>query len=148
MAARSDEGGESMTLDDIFQAVTMKLKTAFPTAKIYGEEVAQGLIYPAFFVYLVPIINSNETERRTYSRVSVKIVYMLEKKSNSAYRKMTDDLNKLFKLNFSVGTKVLEIYDKTSQTVDDALNFSFDLSFYEIEFVEENELMQTLQTDL
>ncbi|MCP1355087.1 phage tail terminator family protein [Aneurinibacillus migulanus] len=137
-----------MTLDDVFQAVTKKIATAFPSAKIYGEEVQQGLKYPAFFVYLVPIINSNETERRTYSRVSIKIVYMLEKKSNSAYRKMTDDLNKLFKLYFPAGDRVLEIYDKTSQVIDDSLNFSFDVSFYEIEFAEQYELMQTLQTDI
>ncbi|AMA72927.1 hypothetical protein ACH33_08690 [Aneurinibacillus sp. XH2] len=124
-----------MRLSELFDAVLLKLKNDFPAVKNrYGEEVKQGMKFPAFFVYLLPIVDSNETEHRRYQRVTVKIVYMTEKHTNAEYRDMTDDLNDAFKLNFPVGNRVLSIFDKTTQTIGDALHFSFDVSAYSLVF--------------
>lgn len=124
-----------MRLSELSDAVLLKLKKDFPAVKYrYDEEVKQGMKFPCFFVYLVPIVDSNETEHRRYQRVTVKIIYMTDKHTNAEYLSMTDDLNDAFGLNFPVGQRVLSIFDKTTRKIDDALHFSFDVSAYSLVF--------------
>lgn len=132
-----------MRLSDILDTTIARLKSRFPAIeKVYDEEVKQGLKLPCFFVYIVPIVDSNETQNRRYRRVTVKIVYMAHRLTNTEYLSMTDDLNDAFGMNFPVGTRVLSIFDKTSQKIDDALHFSFDVSTYSLVFDHQNELEQ------
>lgn len=136
-----------MEINDVFKAVCRKLKDKFPTYNVYGEKQAQGFKAPAFFVYLVPIYTSNETENRTYKRVSIKIIYM-GKGANAENREMEEALNSVFRLHLAVGEKVLHICDTASQVIDEDLHFSFDVSYYRFVFDDDYftqyDLMQNL----
>lgn len=133
-----------MRINDILSAVCLKIMNKFPAYKVYSEKQKQGLTMPCFFVYIVPLVHSNETKARTYKRISIKIVFMTESELNKEYTNMHDELNDLFRLYLSVKDRLFNVFNTTSQIVDGTLSFSFDIEFYELLDDESYDLMKNL----
>ena len=125
-----------ISLTDIKSSVDQRLtdKTSF---EVYGREIKDGFDRPCFFVELLPNGSDAETQNFTSNKLTVIITYFQELQQGKGYSdleniKMYDTLKDLFKLNLSVGSRVLHPKNiRSGYTGDnlDILQVSFDLDY-------------------
>ncbi len=118
--------------NEIRDAVMKILKTAYPTANIYGEEIQQGYIRPAFFVQLLPepITNLNTAHRQ--KMIGINIHHFPGADANQRYRDMWEaaaNLDALFSAALSIDDRMLSIHDAQPEIVDEVLQYQFTLQF-------------------
>lgn len=116
-------------MTQIQRSIMTKLKTEFPTYKIYGEKVEQGLIRPCFFVDLLPIdFEEINSEMHKYL-VTVDVQYMSLEDTKAKNIEMIPIIPQLFTyISLTDGTKIQTINGQF-EIIDGILHYLFDLEF-------------------
>ena len=117
-------------LQDIKEAIILKLKNAFPSYKIYGEKVEQGFIAPAFNVEIIPVQTKNDLNYKV-KQVNIKITYLPLAKvcNNTEKNNMVDNLNNLFDLTFKVKDRYFCILGAYQFAPHDYVQYGFTINF-------------------
>lgn len=74
----------AVTVNDVRYAIMAALKASFPNANVYGEEIKQGIVEPAFFVKVLNMTHEKELGRR-YRRVQFFDVHYFDRTNESMH---------------------------------------------------------------
>lgn len=118
-----------MTIEAIKKAISLKLKSKFPTHKIYTEEIPQGLKRPCFFIEILPINTSNVNKFHREKLINIDIQYFSINETNAENFTMIEELNDLINGVLEVEDRTFTIQQATTDIVDKILHYSFDLDF-------------------
>lgn len=134
------------TRAQINKAINDKIKAEFVDITIESQDVEEGFERPSFFVSL----ETPRTEAFQFNvlrEMTCRILYFPTNKNKykeEAYDVM-DRLEKLFGLNFSVGSRVITIDGAETYIVDKVVHYDFDFSYYDSDQQDdERPLMQEL----
>lgn len=112
---------------DIIKAISKKLKTLYPTYKIYVDEVKQGLTEPCFFIKLISDNLEKKFNLRREKEINFDVICLMDKNDeeiNFDYQDISDSLQENLEL-LQVGTSYLRIKNKQAEVIDDILHFKF-----------------------
>jgi len=119
-----------LTRVQINKAINDKIKAEFPQIEIQSSDVEEGFKRPSFFVSL----ETNRGEAFQFNSMrdmTCRILFFPTSRYNykeEAYD-VTDRLEKLFGLNFTVGDRVITIADSGSRVVDKVVHYDFDFTY-------------------
>lgn len=118
--------------NDIRDAIMKLLKTAYPTANIYGEEIQQGFKRPAFFVQLVPGASTTINIAHRQKSILADVHYFSDAVASERNRDMwnkAEELDAVFGTTLCVEDRNFFIQDAQPEIVDEVLQYQFNLSF-------------------
>ncbi len=116
----------------IRDAIIAKIKTAFPAAGIYGEEIQQGYKRPAFYVQLIPEATQALNKSHRQKQLLVVVHYFSLAAANTRSRDMwrvADELDYSFGTHLVVGNRSLYIEETNPEIIDEVLQYHLKLSY-------------------
>lgn len=141
-------------LYDVTLAINQVLKDNFPEVSRESDEVKEGFRLPSFFVQIVPLRFSHESEFYKRLQLLINIKFFSKTGKEIENIKMSDALGRAFGIVLPVKNRLLKLKNISSNVDKDRiLSFNFDLDF--ITFFdrdamekEEYETMLEIITDL
>lgn len=135
----------TIAIADVFHAITETLDRRFPTIKIYGEEIKQGLVPPSFFVKSMLDSQSKEVGRRYLRRHAYDIHYFGQ--TNHELRAMAEQLYDIMEY-ILINGKVFRGSKMQHEIIDGVLHFYVDYDFHVMRQKEVIPKMNTLEGGL
>jgi hypothetical protein len=124
----------------IRDAIITMLKTKFPTHKVYGEKVVQGLVRPCFFVDLLPVDFIQETPNKQDRSIIVDVQYMSLEDTKLKNLEMAESLGTLFPVITLPDGLSVRPTNGRYEIIDGILHFLFDLDFLVFGNIEDPEV--------
>lgn len=135
-------------LQELAKEVNRKLTFNFPKCKLYAGEVKEGFERPSFFTQIVPLKMDYNTQHYKENRLMVVINYFNKDDTELENIKMYDDLVNAFGMTLIVNERHFLLQNIRSSTVDETLQFKFDLDFFSHLTQEEtHEVMKELEME-
>lgn len=132
-----------VTVNDVRNGVIAALDALFPTVKIHGEKIKQGITGPRFFVKLLTTGQFRGINRRYRRGHSFNIRYFGQ--SNEEFHTTAETLyNGIEYINVPGGS--VRGTNMQHEIVDDVLHFFVDYDFYVIREKTRETKMKTLKT--
>lgn len=119
-----------LTRAQINKAINDKIEAEFPKIEIQSSDVEEGFARPSFFV----LLETNRMEAAQFSSLrdmTCRILFFptnRNKYKEEAYDVM-DRLEKLFGLNFTVGSRTITIDNATADIIDKVVHYDFDFNY-------------------
>lgn len=113
------------TLIDIKKGIVDKLS---PLGRVISTEIRSGFEKPAFFVQMMPLGDVTNCNMTT-TTIMVNIHYFSKEKTDIDNLKMLDKLRKQFVNVIPCGDRNLTISDRRYDTIDNVLQFTFDIRY-------------------
>lgn len=134
------------TLTSLTRAVNAVLRANFPDYKIYAGEVTEGFQRPSFFTQIIPLRGGAETFNYNSNRLMVSINFFNRDDTELENILMYDELVEAFGRHLRVEGRVLLLDNVRSSSIDETLQFRFDIDFYSREKrIDEHETMTELE---
>lgn len=137
-----------MDLIDIKKSINQVLKDNFLSIKIYPGDTKEGFQRPAFFTQVIPAVEEYETINYASSKMMIVINYFSENGTELENIKMYDELKNAFGMTLKVNHRSLLLKNISSETVDEVLQFKFDLDYFERTRQSKSEEAHDLMGDL
>ncbi|SNT18747.1 hypothetical protein SAMN05446037_104923 [Anaerovirgula multivorans] len=118
-----------MKLVDIQNAIYNKIKNHFPTYDIYTGEMPQEFTKPAFFIHILPIATTIESQYHRKRRVNVEIRYFSQHETHLENLEMVDQFNEIIDSVFIVEDRKLMIDETKTNIENNILSLTFDVEF-------------------
>lgn len=109
-------------INDIIDGLSVALYDAFPSCKIYSEQVKQGLQEPCFFIDTVTSLEKPLLKDRVKREIELDIHYFT-KGDNAERQRVAADLYQLFKFVTLLNGDTLRGWKLSHEIVDGVLHF-------------------------
>lgn len=132
----------SVSINSLRDGVIVALKSAYPSVKVYGEEIKQGLVGPCFFVKILTAEQDREVDRRYLRQHSFDVHY---------FSKTNEDMHNVAEILYasleyiSADGKLYRGQRMRNEIVDGVLHFFVDYDFHVIKPKQVDPKMQTMQ---
>lgn len=136
-----------VTVNSIWDGVTLALSFLFPDITIYDEEIPQDFERPSFFVKLLTMGQNKEIDRRFLRSHSFDIHYFppldeYNKHGHAMAESLYNDL-----LTIEIDGAIYRVTGATHEIVDRTLHFMFDLNFHVLKDKPEEIKMNQLEQE-
>jgi hypothetical protein len=135
-----------VTINDVRYAINAALDAAFPSIKIMGEEIKQGLNPPCFFVRLLEPAHEQELGRRYRRDHPFVVRYFNPERKNSDMYDMAEQLTSALKW-ITIGGRKWPAQGMRFEIVDEVLHFFVTYSLLVWEQAPNEPRMQTLEQE-
>lgn len=121
----------TVTLMDIKESVAKKIFSAFPSEKIYTENIENGLEKPCFYIKIIPsnTVNLNMFHREKSMLVDIHYFTSAKQKRNSVFYSIMEQVEELFCMSLDVIDRTFTIQQMDFETVDKVLHCMFNLNY-------------------
>jgi len=134
-------------IQNIIDAISMKIDELYPEAKIRDEEIKQGLECPCFYIHLIDLDYKQYIGNRFFLSQPFQIVYFPKEDSN-------DEMNGVL-FNLLPGLRRIKLLDGQllngtklrGQVIDGVVQFSVNYDVFMRELPEQKEKMEGIEVN-
>ena len=109
-------------VNDIIDGLSVALYDAFPSCKIYSEQIKQGLEEPCFFIEVVSSLEKPLLKDRVQREILFDVLYFTEN-DNAERHRVASELYQLFKFVPLLNGDLLRGLNLSHDIVDGVLHF-------------------------
>lgn len=132
-------------INDIKQALALKLKELYPFATIYDEDVPQNFKKPSFLISIIDQDYNKRLDNKYSSLLSFDIAYFSDKKVVDIKADCIDKQIAILRA-FDLADK-FRIINKSATIEDNVLHITFNIQYSEMKVTDEVK-MRTKETEL
>lgn len=109
-------------VNDIIDGLSVALYDAFPSCKIYSEQIEQGLEEPCFLISVVSSLEKPLLKDRVQRNILFDVLYFTEN-DNAEKQEVASELYQLFKFVPLLDGSLLRGCDLSHEVIDGVLHF-------------------------
>lgn len=119
---------------EIKKAINELLKKRYPDYKLYGKEIKEGYVAPAFFTEIIDKGSHRQTKNFAFGGFTVKITYFQTTKNELDQLKIVDEIRELFGMIFYIENRRLTVGEFSHDYIgeySDILQVNIDINYKE-----------------